>query len=77
MATMNCVSMAIMGLGGTLWAFDISGLKEAQSALRARLNYDAIYQTGENVPESLGDLVKASRETKKEGDESGNPETPR
>lgn len=61
-----------------MWAFDISGLKEAQAALRGRLNYDAIYQGGEAVPESLGDLLKASREvTAKEGDENGKRDTPR
>lgn len=78
LATMNCVSLTIMGLGGALWAFDISGLKEAQSALRGRLNYDTIYRSGEAVPESIGSLLKASRETvEKEGDQSDSPEKPR
>lgn len=78
LATMNCVSAGVMGLGGTLWAFDISGLKEAQGVLRGRLNYDTIYQCGENVPESIGDLLKASRETlKKEEGENSSGDTSR
>lgn len=63
MATTNCVSLAIMGLGGTMWAFDVANLKEAQARLRGRLNYDAIYQNGEAVPESIMDLLVASQET--------------
>jgi hypothetical protein len=75
---MNIASLAIMAVGGTMWAFDISGLKEAQVALRGRLNYDTIYQGGKAVPESLGDLLKASREiATKDDDENGKRETPR
>jgi hypothetical protein len=78
LASMNIASLAIIGVGGTMWAFDISGLKEAQTALRRRLNYDTIYQGGEAVPESLGDLLKASREiTTQEDNENGKRETPR
>ncbi|KAF2691832.1 hypothetical protein K458DRAFT_411533 [Lentithecium fluviatile CBS 122367] len=78
LASMNIFSLAITGVGGTMWAFDISGLKEAQVALRGRLNYETIYRGGEAVPESLGDLLKASREiAEKEEDENGKPETPR
>ncbi|KAF2877011.1 hypothetical protein BDV95DRAFT_558285 [Massariosphaeria phaeospora] len=64
LATMNCVSLGMMMMGGTLWAFDISGLREAQTTLRTRLNYESIYRTGEDVPQSVGDLLKASKETK-------------
>lgn len=75
---MNCVSLAIMGVGGTLWAFDISGLREAQSILRSRLNYDVIYQPDEPVPESIGGLLKASKETTKpEDDKNSTCEAPR
>jgi len=67
-----------MGLGGTLWAFDISGLREAQSTLRSRLKYDTIYQSGETVPGSIVDLLRASRETtSKEEDANNASETPR
>ena len=81
MATINCVSLGTMGLGGTMWAFDIANVKEAQARLRGRLNYDAIYQNGEAVPESILDLLVASQETVIEEEESKNdtngPETPR
>jgi hypothetical protein len=78
LATMNTVSLATMLLGGTLWSFDISGLQEARLALRGRLNYDAIYQSGEDVPESIMDLLKASGEmTVAETDKNDRPETPR
>jgi hypothetical protein len=78
LASMNIASLGIIAVGGTMWAFDISGLREAQAALRGRLNYDAIYQGGEDVPESLGDLLKASREVAAEaGNENGKRETPR
>jgi hypothetical protein len=78
LASANIASLGIMAVGGTMWTFDISGLKEAQVALRGRLNYDAIYQGDEAVPESLGDLLKASKEiVAKEEDESGKRETPR
>jgi len=78
LASMNIASLGIIAVGGTMWAFDISGLKEAQTALRSRLNYDVIYQGGEAVPESLGDLLKASKEiAAKKGDENAKRETPR
>lgn len=77
LASMNITSIGIMGVGGTMWAFDISGLKEAQAALRWRLNYDAIYQGDEAVPESLGDLLKASRETTQMEDKNVRGEAPR
>ena len=48
LATMNCVSVGIMAVGGILWTFDISGLREAQSVLRGRLGYESIYQTGQD-----------------------------
>jgi len=80
LATMNCVSLATMGLGGTMWAFDIANLEEARARLRGRLNYDTIYQPGDAVPQSLMDLLVASQETlETEGDEStksGPSETP-
>lgn len=78
LATMNCVSLGIMATGGTLWACDIAGLKEAQSILRGRLNYESIYQPGEKVPESLGDLIIASGEKRiMEEKDKDKPETTR
>jgi len=38
---MNVASFGIMFGGGILWAFDISSLKEMQTALRGRLGYDS------------------------------------
>jgi hypothetical protein len=48
LATMNCLSFGIMAVGGTLWTFDISGLREAQSVLRGRLGYESIYHTSQD-----------------------------
>ncbi|KAF1974366.1 hypothetical protein BU23DRAFT_461741 [Bimuria novae-zelandiae CBS 107.79] len=77
LATMNCVSLGTMALGGTMWAFDIANLKEAQARLRGRLNYDTIYQPGEALPASIMDLLVASQETVAKEEEDGNSETPR
>lgn len=66
-----------MGLGGTMWAFDIANLQEAQARLRGRLNYDTIYQSGEAVPKSIMDLLVASQETvNTQEDESNSSEKP-
>jgi hypothetical protein len=62
LATMNCVSVGIMALGGILWTFDISSLREAQASLRGRLNYDSIYRSEENIPRSFSELIAASGE---------------
>ncbi|KAF2656718.1 hypothetical protein K491DRAFT_367920 [Lophiostoma macrostomum CBS 122681] len=40
LATMNCVSLGMMGIGGTLWAFDTYGLGEMRQALRGHLAYE-------------------------------------
>lgn len=76
LATMNCVSLATMGLGGTMWAFDIANLEEARARLRGRLNYETIYQPGDAVPQSIMDLLVASQETVNTEDaESSNSES--
>ncbi|KAL6712345.1 hypothetical protein ACN47E_000222 [Coniothyrium glycines] len=62
LATMNCVSVGIMGLGGAMWSFDIANLKEAQAVLRSRLNYDSIYRSEDDIPRGLGELIAASGE---------------
>lgn len=77
LATMHCVSLATMGLGGTMWAFDIANLEEARQRLRGRLNYDVIYQPGEAVPGSIMDLLVAAQETAgAEEDENNTSDTP-
>ncbi|KAF2795388.1 hypothetical protein K505DRAFT_324076 [Melanomma pulvis-pyrius CBS 109.77] len=78
LATMNCVSVGIMAVGGTLWTFDISGLREAQSALRGRLGYESIYQSGQNESESEQEsLEEAILRKRTEGGENNSPEGPR
>jgi hypothetical protein len=75
LATMYCVSLATMGVGGTMWAFDIANLEEARARLRGRLNYDTIYQPGDAVPRSIMDLLVAAQETAgTEEDEKNNSE---
>ncbi|KAF2205874.1 hypothetical protein GQ43DRAFT_361296 [Delitschia confertaspora ATCC 74209] len=49
LATMNVVSLGVMAIGGTLWAFDISGLSEMQRALRSRLGYQGFDASPSNV----------------------------
>ena len=60
LATMNCLSVGVMLLGGTMWTLDIANLREARGILRRRLNYDSIYSTEDEVPNGLGEtLIKA------------------
>jgi hypothetical protein len=60
LATLNCFSVGVMLLGGTMWTLDIADMKEARSILRRRLNYDSIYKTEDEVPNGLGEtLIKA------------------
>lgn len=47
-----------------MWTFDISSLKEAQAVLRRRLNYDSIYESEDDIPTSLSQLIQASGETR-------------
>jgi hypothetical protein len=60
LATMNCVSVGIMALGGAMWTFDIANLKEARAVLRGRLNYDRIYESEDDVPNSISEMIIAS-----------------
>jgi hypothetical protein len=62
LATMNCVSVGIMALGGAMWSFDIANLREAQAVLRSRLNYDSIYRSEDDIPRSFSELIAASGE---------------
>ncbi|KAF2275997.1 uncharacterized protein EI97DRAFT_354493, partial [Westerdykella ornata] len=43
LATMNCVSVGVMGVGGVLWAVDLYGLEEMRRGLRRRLDYESFY----------------------------------
>lgn len=45
-----------------MWAFDIANLKEAQTILRRRLNYDSIYRSDDAVPQTISEMLKASKE---------------
>lgn len=77
MATMNCFSVGLMALGGTMWTLDIANLKEARSILRGRLNYDSIYRSEDDVPNGLGEtLLKAGETRIVEEDEDGNNAKP-
>ncbi|KAG9187707.1 hypothetical protein G6011_05578 [Alternaria panax] len=60
LATMNCVSIGIMALGGAMWTFDIANLKEARAVLRGRLNYERIYESADDVPNSISETIIAS-----------------
>ncbi|KAH7381721.1 hypothetical protein BKA66DRAFT_512578 [Pyrenochaeta sp. MPI-SDFR-AT-0127] len=74
LATMNCVSVGIMALGGAMWTFDIANLREAQAVLRGRLNYDSIYRSDDAVPQTISEMLKASKEMRvqEEEDEKSN-----
>ena len=60
LATMNCVSVGIMALGGAMWTFDIANLREARAVLRRRLNYDRIYESEDEVPNTISEMIAAS-----------------
>ncbi|KAH6620214.1 hypothetical protein C7974DRAFT_415436 [Boeremia exigua] len=64
MATMNCFSVGLMMLGGTMWTLDIANLKEARSILRGRLNYDSIYRSEDDAPNGLGETLLRAGETR-------------
>lgn len=64
LATMNCFSVGLMLLGGTMWTLDIANLKEARSILRGRLNYDSIYRSDDDVPNGLGETLLRAGETR-------------
>jgi len=57
---MNCASVGIMALGGAMWTFDIANLREARAVLRGRLNYDRIYQSEDDVPNTISEMIAAS-----------------
>jgi hypothetical protein len=69
LATMNCTSVGIMAVGGIMWTFDIANLREAQTALRGRLNYDSIYKSEDDIPRNFSELIAASGEMRIEYEE--------
>lgn len=47
-----------------MWSLDIANIKEARSILRRRLNYQNIYKTEDDVPNSLGETLLKAGETR-------------
>lgn len=78
LATMNCVSVGTMMVGGALWSVDISGLKELREITRSRLDYDTIYAEDEGEEESADESLEASilRKREEAGEKNG-PKLPR
>jgi hypothetical protein len=77
LASANCWSLGTMGVGGTLWAFDISGLSEMRSALRGRLGYESFETTGRGLSETSEQSLEASIMKKREEGKPHGPGTPR
>ena len=59
-----------------MWTFDIANLKEAQVILRRRLNYDSIYQSDDAVPQTISEMLEASREMRIREESGSNDEKP-
>ncbi|EUC47852.1 hypothetical protein COCMIDRAFT_55238, partial [Bipolaris oryzae ATCC 44560] len=64
LATMNCASVGIMMLGGVMWVSDISNLQEARKVLRGRLGYERIYESEEDVPNSISQMILQAGEVR-------------
>jgi hypothetical protein len=78
LATMNCLSVGTMMVGGALWSVDISGVGEMRTILRGRLGYDIIYSEDQEAPQSAADSLEASISRKREENASKqSPTTPR
>ena len=59
-----------------MWTFDIANLKEARAVLRGRLNYDRIYQSEDEVPNSISEMIAASGQMQiREDDEDDSDKT--
>ena len=43
-----------------MWTFDIANLKEARAVLRKRLNYQSIYESEDDVPNTIAQMIAAS-----------------
>lgn len=69
LATINCVSLGIMGVGGALWAADISGVEELRAVTRSRLGYELFDKSGYDNPDTAEEsLEEAIIRKRKEGD---------
>ncbi|KAF2000254.1 hypothetical protein P154DRAFT_599249 [Amniculicola lignicola CBS 123094] len=83
LATLNCLSVGTMMVGGALWSFDISGLKEMRAGLRGHLGYhkfetEDLRQNGFDDPENVGGPLETSIVRKRQqAEEKRSPETPR
>jgi hypothetical protein len=66
LATMNCLSLGIMGVGGAFWAFDISGLQEMRTALRGRLGYGSFDIPDADDPEPAAESLETTIARKRE-----------
>lgn len=75
LATMNCFSVGLMLVGGTMWTLDIANLREARSILRRRLNYNSIYRSEDDVPNGLGETLLRAGETRIVEEEGDNDDT--
>lgn len=64
LATMNCASVGIMALGGVMWVADISNLTEARKVLRGRLGYERIYESEEDMPNSISQMIVQAGEVR-------------
>lgn len=78
LASMNCFSLGIMGVGGTLWAFDISGLSEMRAALRGRLGYESFEKRDQGIPDTTKETLESTIIAKRqEQDDTNRAERPR
>lgn len=77
LASANCWSLGTMGVGGTLWAFDISGLNEMRTALRRRLGYESFETASPGPSKRSEESLEASILQKREEGKSQGLETPR
>jgi hypothetical protein len=60
-----------------MWTFDIANLKEARAVLRRRLNYDRIYQSEDEIPNSISEMIAASgqMEIREDDEQDGSGKT--
>lgn len=52
-----------------MWTFDIASLKEARAVLRKRLGYQRIYESEEDVPNTIAEMIRQSGEMRVVDDE--------
>lgn len=55
-----------------MWVSDISNLAEARKVLRGRLGYERIYESEDDVPNSISQMIMQAGEVRvREEEESG------